>query len=64
MRVSDVAAALGVSAQTVRVGLQKGLFPFGVAFKIKDENKNYAYVIYPKKFKEFCEEVEYEELID
>ena len=64
MKVAEVAAVLGVSAQTIRIGLQKGMFPFGCAFKLKDENKSYAYVIYPRKFEEFCGELEYEELTD
>lgn len=47
----DVAEALGVSAQTVRVALQKGMFPFGWA--IKTSVHRYTYAISPKLFEEY-----------
>jgi len=50
---SDVAKALGKDAQLVRIMLQKGLLPFGTAFK-KPGSSNYNYIIYPEKFKEYC----------
>lgn len=53
MKVKEVAALLGTTEQTIRVGLQQGVFPFGVAFKRKQSNKNYKYVIYPQKLKEY-----------
>lgn len=56
MKVKDVAELLGTTEQTVRVGLQQGVFPFGVAFKTKKANKNYTYVIYPEKVKQYAGE--------
>lgn len=53
MKVNDVAALLKVDPLTIRVGLQQGYFPFGVAFKRKPENKNYCYVIFPEKVREY-----------
>lgn len=53
MKIKEVAEALGKSELTIRVGLQMGIFPFGVAFKTKEDNKQYNYVIYPEKVKEY-----------
>lgn len=53
---SDVAKALGKDTQLIRIMLQKGLLPFGTAFK-KPGSSNYNYVIYPEKFREYCGEV-------
>lgn len=53
MTVKEVAELLGTTEQTIRVGLQQGVFPFGVAFKRSKSGKNYTYVIYPKKVKEY-----------
>ena len=47
---------MGVSPQTVRVGLQKGVFPFGAAFKIPGSTR-YTYVIYPAEFERLFGEV-------
>lgn len=56
MKVKDVAELLGTTEQTVRVGLQQGVFPFGVAFKTKENNRHYKYVLYPEKVKEYAGE--------
>ena len=53
MKVREVAEMLGTTESTIRIGLQQGVFPFGVAYKTKPENKNYVYIIYPEKVKEF-----------
>ena len=52
--VTEAAERLGVSAQTIRVGLQQGVFPFGVAFKTSENSQKYTYVIYPTKFVEYA----------
>ena len=52
--VKEVADMLGTTELTVRVGLQKGIFPFGVAFKLKEGNKQYKYVFFPEKVREYC----------
>lgn len=51
IKPADVAEALGISVQAVRVGLQRGTFPFGWAIKTSD-NK-YTYAISPKLFNEY-----------
>lgn len=53
MKVKDVAKMLRTSEMTIRIGLQQGVFPFGAAFKTDEKNKNYTYVIYPEKIKEY-----------
>ena len=53
MKVKEVAALLGVSENTIRVGLQQGVFGFGVAFKSNPNSKHYTYVIFPEKVKEY-----------
>ncbi|MDY2987910.1 MAG: hypothetical protein SOR77_09785 [Peptoniphilus sp.] len=56
MNVSDVAEMLGKTQQTIRIGLQRGIFPFGAAYKLDENNKRYVYVIYPEKVKEYLGE--------
>lgn len=48
--VNEVAEALGVSPQSVRIGLQRGQLPFGSAIKTSSK---YTYIIYEKKLKEY-----------
>lgn len=55
MKVKDVAQRLGKGEQCIRVGLQRGLFPFGTALNVSGNRFNY--IIYPEKFKEFLGEV-------
>lgn len=50
--VNEVAEALGCSPQSVRIGLQRGLLPFGSAIKTSSK---YTYVIYEKKLKEYID---------
>lgn len=56
-KVCDIAKALGVSPETVYMGLRKNVFDFGTAFK-KDGKQNYTYVLYPEKVKEVIGEIE------
>ena len=51
MTPNDAAEALGVSAQTIRIGLQRGIFPFGWA--VPTTRNRYSYVISPKLFEEY-----------
>lgn len=46
----DVAACMGLDRQTVRKGLQQGVFPWGYA--IKTTNNRWTYFINAKKFAE------------
>ena len=50
--VKDAAKLLNTSPQTVRIGLQRGLFPFGTAVKTSSK---YTYIIYKKKLAEYVE---------
>lgn len=50
--VKDAAKLLNTSPQTVRIGLQRGLFPFGTAIKTSSK---YTYFIYKKKLNEYVE---------
>ena len=56
LKVNDVAAVLGKDPQLIRVMMQQGLLPFGVAFK-KPGSSTYSYVIFPEKFREYCGEI-------
>ncbi len=62
--IEQAAKLLGVSAQTVRIGLQRGAFPFGTAFRAAEDRKQYTYVIYPKKFEEYVGGIKNEEIHD
>jgi hypothetical protein len=47
--VSEVAELMNVSEQFIRIGLQKGIFPFGYAVKMSTQ---WTYYISPQKFTE------------
>lgn len=49
MTVKEVADKLNKSQQFVRIGLQRGLLPFGFAIKMSSK---YTYCISKKKFEE------------
>ena len=51
--IKEAAAALGQAQETIRMGLQLGVYPFGVAYK-KPGNQNWSYTIFPAKFAEYC----------
>ena len=55
IKPKDVAEALGISVQAVRVGLQQGRFPFGTA--IKTSETKFTYAIFPKAFEEYVGKV-------
>lgn len=50
MTVQEAAKLMGVSQQFVRVGLQKGILPFGYAVKVSAGK--YTYFISRQKFTE------------
>lgn len=50
LNVGIAALLMGKSEQFVRIGLQQGIFPFGVAVKNKTR---YSYYISPEKFRAF-----------
>lgn len=50
IKVADAARLMGKSQQFVRVGLQRGLLPFGTAIKM---STMWTYHISPEKFCEY-----------
>ncbi len=50
LTVAEAARRLGVSQQFVRIGLQRGILPFGYAVKMSDR---YTYHISRKKLNEY-----------
>ena len=54
MKITEVAEMLDTTPLTIRIGLQQGVFPFGVAFKRRADSKNYTDIIYPEKLREYC----------
>lgn len=51
LTIEEAAALMGVSRQFIRVGLQKGVLPFGYAVQVS--SKRYTYFISKQKFKEY-----------
>lgn len=48
MTVAEAAGHLGVSAQCVRIGMERGAFKFGAVVQMKEK----VYVIYREKFEQ------------
>ncbi|MFL8888653.1 hypothetical protein [Helcococcus kunzii] len=46
IKISDASKQLEMPEQTLRQGLQQGVFPFGVAIKME---KNFSYYIFRKR---------------
>lgn len=63
--VEETAELLQKSLQFVRVGLQRGLLPFGVAIQTRTEEEHgrdrWSYCIYRKKLEEYIGEIIYED---
>ena len=53
MLVSDAAKKLGMNTQTLRLALQQGLFPFGVA--VKTSENRYTYYINRTRLESYME---------
>ena len=53
MLVSDAAKQLGMNTQTLRLALQQGKFPFGVA--VKTSENRYTYKIFEKRLEKYLE---------
>ncbi len=51
--VTVAARIMGKSPSFIRIGLQRGLLPFGVAFKTDEAHQQYDYYISPAQFAEF-----------
>ncbi len=50
--VQEAARALKVDSQTLRLLLQKGAVPWGIAYKRTKKSRKFSYLIYPKQFYE------------
>jgi len=55
LSVKDAAEIMEVSQQFIRVGLQRGLLPFGTAIKLSSV---WTYYISPQKFDEYIGYIE------
>ena len=51
--ISDVARIMGKSPMFVRIGLQRGILPFGTVFKTDESNEQYDYYVSPKLLFEY-----------
>ena len=58
--VQDAAKLMGKSEMFIRIGLQRGILPFGTALKIDGKSK-YSYHISPKLFEEYLGTVSLQE---
>lgn len=58
MRVDEAAKRLDMNPQTLRLALQQGLFPFGVA--IKTSEHRYAYKIFGTRLEKYLNGEDYE----
>lgn len=51
--VEEAAKMLNMPPQAVRIGLQRGLFNFGIAQKSKENKKQYAYYIFRERVEKY-----------
>ena len=56
MLVSEAAKKLGMNTQTLRLALQQGLFPFGVA--VKTSENRYTYKIFENRLEKYLKGIE------
>lgn len=55
-----MADALGVPVQTIRIGIQQGIFDFGIAMQ-RSGKKKHTYVIFPEKARQYVPAEIYEQ---
>jgi len=55
LTIKEAAKILGKPEQTIRLGLQQGVLPFGAAILNK---KEYSYIIFKKKLEDYVGNVE------
>ena len=53
MLVSEAAKRLGMNTQTLRLALQQGLVPFGIA--VKTSENRYTYKIFENRLEKYLE---------
>lgn len=51
--VNVAAKIMNKSPQFIRIGLQRGILPIGIAFKTSDRNMQYDYYISPRLLADF-----------
>lgn len=51
--ITTAAKVMGKDQQFIRVGLVRGLLPFGTAYKTDEDSGRYTYYISPKLFWEY-----------
>ena len=51
LSIAEAAKLMGASEQFIRIGLQRGILPFGYAIQMS--RKRYTYVIIKQKFIEY-----------
>ena len=57
MKVEDAAKMIGMPTQTLRLALQQGLLPFGIA--VKTSPNRFTYKIFPKRLEIYMEGGDY-----
>lgn len=57
MLVEDAAKRIGMNTQTLRLALQQGLLPFGIA--VKTSENRYTYKIFHKRLEKYIEGEDY-----
>lgn len=53
LSLEGVSKLTGESKKTLRTALQNGRLPYGVAFKVRPENRDFDYVFFPAKLAEY-----------
>lgn len=61
MLVEEAAKALEMSPQTLRLALQQGLLPFGIA--VKTSPNRYTYKIFPERLDKYLKGCDYETIV-
>lgn len=59
LSIKDTAKILNKTEQFTRLGLQRGILPFGHTIKME---KEYSYIIYKKKLEDYIGEVKLDEI--
>lgn len=52
--VEEASKILNIPPQAIRIGLQRGLFNFGIAQKSSDDRKQYAYYILKERVEKYA----------
>lgn len=58
-----MADAMGVPVQTIRVGIQHGVYPFGAVVKKNPKQHRGNYVIYPEQARQTLGDARYNDML-